>query len=179
MLVSLEILRYRDIGRLWGIEILRYWSISFSFSLYSVRSSSSPPPSSSFFSSAHAPVYLFCHCLSVLPIGCRFVICVCFCVLVLFCVVARDLFVFVLHFAIVCPRVCVVFDFTDFVFFCFLPFRWAMCFSVLSPFLFDCCCTSCMSLTFLNVTRCFDVKSDFCWLSCIVKQRSFVKCFFV
>jgi hypothetical protein len=36
-----------------------------------------------------------------------------------------------------------------------------------------------MSLTFLNVTRCFDVKSDFCWLSCIVKQRSFVKCFFV
>ena len=130
-------------------------------------------------SSLAAPVYLFCHCLSVLPIGCRFVICVCFCVLVLFCVVARDLFVFVLHFAIVCPRVCVVFDFTDFVFFCFLPFRWALCFSVLSPFLFDCCCTSCMSLTFLNVTRCFDVKSDFCWLSCIVKQRSFVKCFFV
>ncbi len=67
-------------------------------------------------SSLAAPVYLFCHCLSVLPIGCRFVICVCFCVLVLFCVVARDLFVFVLHFAIVCPRVCVVFDFTDFVF---------------------------------------------------------------
>ena len=115
----------------------------------------------------------FAHWLSICDL------CVCFCVLVLFCVVARDLFVFVLHFAIVCPRVCVVFDFTDFVFFCFLPFRWALCFSVLSPFLFDCCCTSCMSLTFLNVTRCFDVKSDFCWLSCIVKQRSFVKCFFV